>query len=82
MPGGKWLSESVDWLELHRLGGREMQRLGNAALGYEPAHRSGLRAVDPDLDAGIVADRDDRGLQHALRARRELDQRHRPIVRP
>ena len=72
----------VDLSELDRFRRREMQRLLHIELGDEPRHRSALRAIDPDLNSRIVADRDIAGLQQPLRAVGVFHDRDRAVLLP
>ena len=58
--------------ELHVIGPGDLQRLADAELLDEPGDRGALGAVDPDLDARVVADGDEAALNRADRAAREL----------
>src|SRR5262249_18331244 len=68
--GGKAVGRQLPLAEFDRIGRGEMQGLGMAELGHQARDRGTLRAIDPDLDAGIVADGDVARLQEPVRAAR------------
>src|SRR5215475_14350678 len=66
--------------ELDGILARRLDRLTDAELVNEPDDDRALRAVDPRLDARVVADRDVGGLDRGQRARGELGDPHVAVI--